>query len=223
MQPQRCEHIGNQSKQDSLQPTCYDAAMNKAPFLISVLISGNGSNLQALIDASNRGAPYQIASVISNKPDAYGLQRAQQAGIDHHSIDHRQFPDRASFESALIKQLNQDKPDLIVLAGFMRKLTPVFIRAFPQRIINIHPSLLPKYPGLNTHQRAIDAGDSEHGVSIHIVNEDLDAGPLLAQARCSIDTGDTAEQLAHKVHLLEYQLYPQVVSDIATAKIELSY
>ncbi len=197
--------------------------MSTEHFLISVLISGNGSNLQALIDASQQGAPFQIASVISNKSEAYGLQRAEQAGIAHHAIDHRQFADRQAFEVAMIEQLNQDNPDLIVLAGFMRQLTPVFIQAFPHRIINIHPSLLPKYPGLNTHQRAIDAGDNEHGVSIHIVNEELDAGPILAQARCTIEEGDSAEQLQHKVHQLEHQLYPQVVSDIASAKIQLSF
>ncbi len=188
-------------------------------FSVVVLISGNGSNLQALIDAEKAGAPFTISAVISNRPDAYGLQRAKQADIPHHIIDHTAYENRASFDQALIKCINPYQPNLLALAGFMRKLTPDFIQAFPNKIINIHPSLLPKYPGLHTHQRALDAGDTEHGVSIHVVTEDLDAGPLLAQLTCAIAPKDNADNLKTKVQALEHQLYPQVVSGIALGTI----
>ncbi|MDF1759424.1 MAG: phosphoribosylglycinamide formyltransferase [Coxiellaceae bacterium] len=192
-------------------------------FAVVVLISGNGSNLQALIDAEKAGAPFHISAVISNRPNAYGLQRAKQADIPHHTIDHTAYEDRASFDREMIKCIEQYQPNLVVLAGFMRKLTPSFIQAFPGKIINIHPSLLPKYPGLITHQRALDAGDTEHGVSIHVVTEDLDAGPLLAQLTCAIDPKDNADNLKSKVQALEHQLYPQVISGIALGKIQLSF
>ncbi|MDF1655437.1 MAG: phosphoribosylglycinamide formyltransferase [Coxiellaceae bacterium] len=192
-------------------------------FDVVVLISGNGSNLQALIDAEKAGAPFHISAVISNRPNAYGLQRAEQAGIPHHIIDHTEYDNRASFDQELINRIQQYKPSLIVLAGFMRKLTPGFIQAFPNRIINIHPSLLPKYPGLHTHQRALDAGDAEHGVSIHVVTEDLDSGPLLAQLKCPIEVDDNADNLKSKVQVLEHQLYPQVVSGIALGEIAISF
>ncbi len=191
--------------------------MSNNVFSICVLISGNGSNLQALIDYADQGQ-YRIASVISNRPDAYGLTRAKQANISAHTIDHRQYASREDFEHALIQQIQYDAIDLVVLAGFMRKLTPAFIQAFAPNIVNIHPSLLPKYPGLHTHQRALDAGDSEHGVSIHTVTEELDAGPILAQASCQIEPGDTAEQLQGKIHALEHRLYPQVIADIAQGR-----
>ncbi|MDF1795660.1 MAG: phosphoribosylglycinamide formyltransferase [Coxiellaceae bacterium] len=192
-------------------------------FSVVVLISGNGSNLQALIDTEKAGAPFTISAVISNRPNAYGLQRAEQAGIPHHIIDHTEYTDRTTFDQELIKCIQQYNPNLVVLAGFMRKLTPGFIQAFPNQVINIHPSLLPKYPGLNTHQRALDAGDSEHGVSIHVVTVDLDSGPLLAQLKCPIDPQDNADNLKAKVQVLEHQLYPQVVSGIALGKIAISF
>ncbi len=192
-------------------------------FAIVVLISGSGSNLQALIDAQQAGAPFEIKAVISNRPDAYGLERAAQANIPHHIIDHKAYTDRADFDQSLIDCIKQYQPDLVVLAGFMRKLTPGFIQAFPNRIINIHPSLLPKYPGLHTHQRALDAGDSEHGVSIHVVTEDLDAGPLLAQSKCTIEPNDNADHLKTKVQQLEHKLYPEVVSGIALGEISLDH
>lgn len=192
--------------------------MAAATLNIAVLISGNGSNLQALIDHAAQGN-YRIACVISNKANAYGLQRANQAGIANHVVDHNKYDSREAFDAALVKQLNHHQVDLVVLAGFMRMLTPTFIQAFSPSIINIHPSLLPKYPGLHTHQRALDAGDREHGVSVHIVTEELDAGPVLAQAQCTIEPNDTAESLQQKVHQLEHQLYPQVISDIVTANL----
>lgn len=189
--------------------------MSDQALKLAVLISGNGSNLQALIDASAQGAPFTIEQVISNRPNAYGLVRAAEAGITQHCIDHQDFADRESFERALIQQIDQSAVDWIVLAGFMRRLTPQFVQHYPQRILNIHPSLLPKYPGLNTHQRAIDAGDRQHGVSVHIVTNELDQGPILAQAHCDITATDTADSLKAKVHRLEHQLYPKVLSRLA--------
>ena len=173
---------------------------------IVVLISGNGSNLQALIDAK-----LPIAAVISNTPDAFGLQRATQAAIPTHCIDHRDFQDRESFDQALGHCIDQYAPQWIVLAGFMRLLSAAFVSRYTNQIINIHPSLLPKYPGLNTHQRALDAGDVLHGITIHIVTEALDAGPTLAQEALCIAPDDTAETLQRRIQRLEHLLYPKVL------------
>ena len=190
---------------------------------IAVLISGKGSNLQALIDYSqgNPHCHYQIAIVIANRPDAYGLQRAKQAGIPALCIDHTHYDDRKSFEQALIEQLQKHKVQLVVLAGFMRILSPLFVTHYLGRLLNIHPSLLPKYPGLNTHQRALEAGDSLHGLSIHFVTQELDGGPVIFQAETPIEPDDTSETLQHKVHQLEHQSYP-LVTDCVARKI-LSY
>src|SRR3989338_6642190 len=158
---------------------------------IVVLISGFGSNLQAIIDAVANGLAVDIKAVISNQPDAYGLKRAEQAGIPTQVIDHRAFKNRDAFDAALADCISSYQPQLIVLAGFMRLLGPVFIRGFYGQLINIHPSLLPKYPGLNTHEQAIVAGDKVHGVSIHFVDEGMDAGPLIAQAEVTIASIDT--------------------------------
>jgi len=187
---------------------------------IAVLISGKGSNLQALIDYSqgNPHCHYQIAIVIANRPDAYGLQRAKQAGIPALCIDHTHYDDRKSFEQALIEQLQKHKVQLVVLAGFMRILSPLFVTHYLGRLLNIHPSLLPKYPGLNTHQRALEAGDSLHGLSIHFVTQELDGGPVIFQAETPIEPDDTSETLQHKVHQLEHQSYP-LVTDCVARKI----
>ena len=190
------------------------------PCPVAVLISGNGSNLQALIDAS-KSSNYQVIGVISNNPQAYGLQRAQQAGIPTYVIDHRQFSDRVSFDRELIAQLDELQPELIVLAGFMRILSSEFVNHFAGRILNIHPSLLPKYPGTKTHQRVLDAGDDEHGVSIHFVTEHLDGGPVIAHATVPVDTGDNADSLQQKVHIEEHRIYPQVVSMFADGRLEM--
>lgn len=190
---------------------------------IAVLISGKGSNLQALIDYSqgNPHCHYQIAIVIANRPDAYGLQRAKQASIPALCIDHTHYDDRKSFEQALIEQLQKHKVQLVVLAGFMRILSPLFVTHYLGRLLNIHPSLLPKYPGLNTHQRALEAGDSLHGLSIHFVTQELDGGPVIFQAETPIEPDDTSGTLQHKVHQLEHQSYP-LVTDCVARKI-LSY
>ncbi len=187
---------------------------------VAVLISGNGSNLQALIDASSN-SNYRIVGVISNKPDAFGLQRAQRADIATHVIDHRLYPDRISFDRDLINKLDELQPRLIVLAGFMRILSSEFVRHFKGHIINIHPSLLPKYPGTNTHQRVLEAGDKEHGVSIHFVTEHLDGGPVIAQAAITIEPDDSADTLQQRVHVEEHRIYPQVVSMFAAGRLEM--
>jgi phosphoribosylglycinamide formyltransferase-1 len=176
---------------------------------LGILISGRGSNMQAFIDAcANSNLPAQISVVISNKPDAPGLQLAKDAGITTCCVDHRNFDSREAFDQALVDQLHAHNVDLIILAGFMRILTPVFIVPFLGRLLNIHPSLLPKYPGLHTHQRALDAGDSEAGVTVHFVTQELDGGPPILQARLPILTGDTAATLAHRVMLKEHVIYP---------------
>ena len=176
---------------------------------LAILISGRGSNLQAFIDACASGElEADIVLVASNKPDAPGLQRAVRAGLPTRCIDHRDYATREAFDRALVGILLPLEPDLVLLAGFMRILTPVFIRPFFGRLLNIHPSLLPKYPGLNTHQRALDAGDNEAGVTVHFVTSELDGGPPVIQARVPVATGDTAESLAERVITREHIIYP---------------
>ena len=165
---------------------------------VVVLISGNGNNLQALIDASSNSG-YTISHVISNNPDAFGLERAQRCGIASTVLNHRDFGTRGEFDSALQQAIDDQNPDLVVLAGFMRILGPEIVKNFSGRMLNIHPSLLPKYPGINTHQRALDAGDREHGATVHFVTEELDGGPLIAQGKILVNANDTAQELAARV------------------------
>jgi phosphoribosylglycinamide formyltransferase 1 len=183
---------------------------------IVTLISGNGSNLQAIIDAIADGLPVTISAVISNRPSAFGLTRASNAGIPAITIDHTTYASREAFDLKLQQTIDAYNPDYIVLAGFMRLLSADFVRHFKGKILNIHPSLLPKYPGLNTHQRAIDAGDTQHGATVHYVTEDLDAGPIIDQARCHIEKTDTADILQKKVHAIEHALYPDVLRHLVT-------
>lgn len=185
---------------------------------IAVLISGGGSNLQALIDAKIAA---NIELVISNKPAVKGLQRAQAANIETDVIEHKNYASREAFDVALAERLQQVEPDLIVLAGFMRILTPEFVTKFYGKLVNIHPSLLPKYQGLNTHQRALEAGDTEAGASIHFVSAELDGGPVIAQARVPVVNGDDAETLAARVLQIEHKLYPLVVRWLVEGRIEL--
>ena len=182
---------------------------------IVMLISGNGSNLQAIIDAIDRGLKVRIKAVISNRPDAYGLERAQQANLTTHLIDHHDYASREAFDQALQETIDHHQPDLIVLAGFMRRLSADFVRHYPKNIINIHPSLLPKYPGLNTHQKVLDHQDKTHGVSIHYVTEALDAGPIIAQEQFSVMPDDTVDSLKKKVHTIEHRLYPAIIERLA--------
>jgi phosphoribosylglycinamide formyltransferase-1 len=174
-----------------------------------VLISGSGSNLQAFIDQVNAGRlPLDIALVISNKADAFGLERAARAGIQTQIIDHKGYASRDHFDQALQRAIDTVSPDLVILAGFMRILTADFVNHYRDRLINIHPSLLPKYPGTNTHQRALDAGDRWHGASIHFVVPEVDAGPIILQGRLEIHSDDSADSLQQRIHKIEHQLYP---------------
>jgi phosphoribosylglycinamide formyltransferase-1 len=188
---------------------------------VVVLLSGSGSNLQALID-TQASSSYEIVAVISNKQDAFGLQRAAKHGIATETLSHRDFASRESFDSKLAKLVDSFKPDLVVLAGFMRILTAPFVALFAGRLVNIHPSLLPEFPGMNTHQRALDAGVSEHGVSVHFVTEDLDGGPVIARRKVSVTADDTAESLAAKVLTEEHKLYPEVVEWFARGELSLT-
>ena len=190
---------------------------------VVVLISGSGSNLQALIDSiAHDGNPARIAAVISNRADAYGLTRAQNAGIATAVLDHKQFDGREAFDAALIEAIDAFDPQLVVLAGFMRILTPGFVNHYSGRLLNIHPSLLPKYKGLHTHQRALEAGDSEHGCSVHFVTEELDGGPLVVQAVVPVLADDSAESLAQRVHGQEHLIYPLAVRWFAEGRLRLA-
>ena len=176
---------------------------------LAIIISGRGSNMQAFIDACARGdLDASVSIVISNNPDAAGLQRAEDAGIPAHCIDHRDYDSREAFDQALIDCLGDYRVDLVILAGFMRILTPVFIETFAGKLLNIHPSLLPRYPGLNTHQRALDAGDQEAGVTVHFVTPELDGGPPVLQAKVPVLPDDTADTLAQRVMVEEHVIYP---------------
>jgi len=179
---------------------------------IVVLISGSGSNLQAILDAIQAGRiEGRVSAVISNKAGVFGLERAETAGIATEVIDHKAFDSREAFDTELASRIDAYQPDLVVLAGFMRILTADFVRHYQGRLLNIHPSLLPKYKGLNTHQRALDAGDAEHGCTVHFVTEELDGGPLAVQGAVSIDADDNADSLQQKVHKVEHQIYPYTV------------
>lgn len=179
---------------------------------IVVLISGSGSNLQAILDAVASGfIAGRVSAVVSNKANVYGLERARRAGIATTVLDHKAYADRQSYDTALTAAIDEHQPDLVVLAGFMRILTPNFVEHFQGRLLNIHPSLLPKYQGLNTHQRAIDAGDVEHGCSVHFVTAELDGGPVILQAKVPIFPDDDAESVAARVHEQEHRIYPLVI------------
>ena len=183
---------------------------------VAILISGGGSNMLALVQAMTGDFPARPCLVLSNEPAAAGLARAAALGIPVAAVDHRPFGrDRAGFEAALLQPLLAAQPDILCLAGFMRILTADFIARFDGRMLNIHPSLLPKYPGLHTHQRALAAGDAVAGCSVHQVIADLDAGPILGQARVQVQPGDTAETLAARVLVQEHRLYPAVLRRFA--------
>lgn len=189
---------------------------------VVVLLSGTGSNLQALIDSTRTGdSPARIAAVISNRSDAYGLQRAKEAGIATRTLDHKAFEGREAFDSALVELIDAFNPKLVVLAGFMRILSADFVRHYAGRLLNIHPSLLPKYKGMHTHQRALDAGDSEHGCSVHFVTEELDGGPLVVQAVVPVESDDSAQTLAQRVHTQEHRIYPLAVRWFAEGRLIL--
>ncbi len=192
-------------------------------FKIAVLISGNGSNLEAIINACKDNIINgSVDIVISNNPDAYGIQRAKNHSLDYKIIDNNKFETREDFDRALVEELKYSNPDLIVLAGFMRILTPVVIEAFKNKIINIHPSLLPKYPGLDTHNSVIKNGDLKHGVTIHFVNEVLDGGQIIAQGELSVNPNETEKQLKRRIHSIEHILLPKIISKFADGSIDVN-
>jgi phosphoribosylglycinamide formyltransferase-1 len=182
---------------------------------VAILISGGGSNMLALVRDMVGDHPARPVLVASNDPAAGGLSKAQALGIATAAVDHRAFPSREAFEAELSRHIDAAKPDILCLAGFMRILTPGFIRRYQARMLNIHPSLLPKYPGLHTHARALAAGDAQAGCTVHEVTADLDAGPILGQARVPVLPGDTEATLSDRVLTMEHQLYPAVLRRFA--------
>lgn len=177
-----------------------------------ILISGRGSNMQAIVEAAAAEQwPASIAAVISNRPDAAGLAWAKSRGINTRAVDHRSFPSREAFDAALAAVIDEYSPDAIALAGFMRVLTPGFVQRYEGRLVNIHPSLLPAFPGLKTHRAALDAGVSKHGCTVHFVTAELDHGPVIAQAAVPVSPGDDEVALAARVLVQEHRIYPQAV------------
>jgi len=197
-----------------------DAATPRLP--IVVLISGRGSNLQSIIDAAAGGElPIEIRAVISNRPDAAGLERAAQAGIPVAVVDHTAFGNREDFDRALAARIDRYQPGLVVLAGFMRLLTAEFVSHYRGRMLNIHPSLLPDFPGLDTHRRVLEAGCREHGASIHFVTEQMDGGPAVLQARVPVHADDTVDSLAARVLRQEHRIFPLAIRWFAEQRLSL--
>lgn len=189
---------------------------------IVVLISGSGSNLQAIIDACQSGAINgTIRAVFSNVSDAYGLTRAQQAGIATEVAEPKGFADRTAYDIALAERIDHYQPDLIVLAGYMRILSPAFVNRYSGKLLNIHPSLLPKYPGLHTHSQALANGDQEHGTTVHFVTEELDGGPIILQAKIPLSASDTEADIIGRVQVEEHRIYPLVVSWFVNGRLAM--
>lgn len=188
---------------------------------VVVLISGSGSNLQALIDSLGDDNPTRICAVISNRAEAFGLNRAQAAGIPTHVVQHKDFSDREAFDAALMAIIDDYAPQLVLLAGFMRILTPGFVRRYQGRLLNIHPSLLPRHKGLDTHRRALEAGDEEHGCSVHFVTEELDGGPVALQAAFSVGGENGIDALISRVHAAEHVIYPLAMRWFAEGRLRL--
>lgn len=196
--------------------------MNSNPTPVVVLISGSGSNLQALINRQEDGSlPVEIRAVISNKPAVKGLERAKKHGIAAHVINHQDYASREAFDEQLIQVIDHYQPELVVLAGFMRILTAGFTHHYAGRMLNIHPSLLPKYQGLRTHKRALEAGDTTHGVTVHFVTDELDGGPAVIQARVPILPGDDEQLLTARVLQQEHVIYPLAVRWFAEGRLRL--
>ncbi len=193
--------------------------MSKLP--VVVLISGGGTNLQAIIDSAQADLPIEIKAVISNKAGAYGLKRAEMAGIPTAVLEHQQFSSREDFDQALAELIDRYEPKLVLLAGFMRILSPGFVRHYQGRMLNIHPSLLPKFQGLHTHERALEAGEEQHGASIHFVTEELDGGPIILQATVPVQQQDDADTLAARVLEKEHLIYPLAVRWFAQGRLTL--
>ena len=193
------------------------------PLPVVILISGRGSNLQAIINAAAEDElPVDIRAVISNRPAAEGLQHAINAGIPAEFIDNAEFPDRESFDKALMACIERFQPKLVILAGFMRILTAEFVQHYSGRMLNIHPSLLPAFPGMHTHRRALEAGSKQHGASVHFVTEDVDAGAVVLQSQLAVQEQDTAATLAARVLELEHHLYPLAIRWFAEGRLQLN-
>ncbi|MFA5911054.1 MAG: phosphoribosylglycinamide formyltransferase [Vicinamibacterales bacterium] len=196
-----------------MNQVCSTSRKRSPTAFLGVLISGRGSNLKAIIDAIADGRlDAAIAVVISNQADAPGLAHARAAGVETLVLSHKAFATREDYDRAMVKELKDRQVALVCLAGFMRLLSPVFVDAFPDRILNIHPSLLPNYPGLHPQQQALDAGAAVSGATVHIVNKDLDAGPVVLQAQVAVVPGDTAETLAARILDVEHALYPAAIA-----------
>ncbi|QMI07238.1 phosphoribosylglycinamide formyltransferase [Citrobacter sp. RHB25-C09] len=189
---------------------------------IVVLISGNGSNLQAIIDACKQNKiKGTLRAVFSNKADAFGLERAQEAGIPAHVLTADRFDSREAFDRELIHEIDAYSPDVVVLAGFMRILSPAFVMHYRGRLLNIHPSLLPKYPGLHTHRQALENGDEEHGTSVHFVTDELDGGPVILQAKVPVFEGDDEDEITARVQVQEHAIYPLVLSWFVEGRLKM--
>ena len=187
----------------------------------AILISGSGTNLQAFIDRVADGSlDLDLSVVLSNRPAAFGLTRAEQAGISTACIEHQRFPDRVSFDRAVIAELDRYAPDLIILAGFMRILSPEFVAHYAGKVLNIHPALLPAYPGLHTHQRVLDAGDKWHGSTVHFVTEELDGGPRILQGRLPVLAAESAAELEARVQTVEHRIYPEAAGWVGAGRVE---
>lgn len=189
---------------------------------IVVLISGNGSNLQAIIDAcKQKQINGTIRAVFSNKADAFGLERARDAHIPAHALEASQFASREAFDRELVQEIDAYAPDVVVLAGYMRILSPGFVSHYSGRLLNIHPSLLPKYPGLHTHRQVLENGDEEHGTSVHFVTDELDGGPVILQAKIPVFDGDDEDDITERVQSQEHAIYPLVVSWFVDGRLEM--
>ena len=195
--------------------------MSRSACRTAILISGSGSNLQSFIDRVGAGTlDLELTLVLSNRPDAYGLTRASSAGLDTACIEHGAFADREAFDRAVATELDGRRPDLIVLAGFMRILSPWFVNHYEGRILNIHPALLPAYSGLDTHRRVLDAGDRHHGSTVHFVTDELDGGPRILQGRLRVEPNETAAELRTRVQAIEHQIYPEAASWFASGRLQ---
>lgn len=202
----------------------YPSAQQPEPARIVILISGSGSNMLTIAKAvKNHTIDAEVVAVLSNRPNAGGLQKADDLDIHTDVLDHTLYPDRKQFDTQLLRMIEEYSPDLIVLAGFMRILSPEFVRYFEGRLINIHPSLLPKYQGLHTHQRALEAGDSEHGATVHFVTEELDGGPSIIQAVVPVDSSDSEESLKERVLQQEHTIYPIAVKWFTEGRLNMKH
>lgn len=200
-----------------------DGARGGAPFRLGVLVSGGGTNLQAILDAcARREIAASVAVVVSDKPEAYALARAREAGVPTAVIEKKRFASREDFDAGLVAILREHGVDLVCLAGFMRLLTPVAIRAFPERILNIHPSLLPAFPGLDVQRKAIEHGARFSGCTVHVVDEGCDTGPIVIQAIVPVAPDDTPETLAARILVQEHRIYPRAIRFFAEGRVEIA-